>query len=225
MGRRIESELEGGEPHWGGRWRCSHEHVAFPVKSKVVGAGEAAVTVWTLERFDSSVFSEMSCEFIRPSKFPCASFPRAFVGFFSCGEVGERSLFFFSNSKTILTIKDSKYFWAKALDNGKGVWGRMHMYICKAQSLCCLSETVTTLLIGYELSHSVVSDSSWPHGSQATKLLCSWDSPGKNTGVGNRSLLLGIFSTWGLNSGLLHCRDSLPSEPPGKPILTGYTPI
>ena len=31
------------------------------------------------------------------------------------------------------------------------------------------------------------------------------DSPGKNTGVGCHSLFQGIFSTQGLNSGLLHC--------------------
>ena len=29
-----------------------------------------------------------------------------------------------------------------------------------------------------------VSDSSRPHGLQPTRLLCPWDSPGKNTGVG-----------------------------------------
>ena len=32
------------------------------------------------------------------------------------------------------------------------------------------------------------------------------DSPGKNTGVGRHTLLEGIFSTQGLNAGLLHCR-------------------
>ena len=49
-----------------------------------------------------------------------------------------------------------------------------------------------------------------------------WDSPGKNTGVGCRSLLQGIFLTQGSNLGLLHCRqiDSLPSEPLGKPKNT-----
>ena len=34
-----------------------------------------------------------------------------------------------------------------------------------------------------------------------TRLLCPWDSPGKNTGVGCHSLLLGIFPTQGLNPG------------------------
>ena len=40
-------------------------------------------------------------------------------------------------------------------------------------------------------------------------LLCPWDSPGKNTGVGSDSLLQGIFPTKGLNSGLLYCRQIL----------------
>ena len=36
---------------------------------------------------------------------------------------------------------------------------------------------------------SVVSDSVWPHRQQPTRLHCSWDSPGKNTGVGCHFLL------------------------------------
>ena len=39
-----------------------------------------------------------------------------------------------------------------------------------------------------------------------TRLLCSWDSPGKNTGVASHSLLQGIFLTQGSNLGLLNCR-------------------
>ena len=42
------------------------------------------------------------------------------------------------------------------------------------------------------VSYSVVSDSLWPHGLEPTRLLCSWDSPSKNTGVGRHSLLQGI---------------------------------
>ena len=37
------------------------------------------------------------------------------------------------------------------------------------------------------LSHSVVADSLWPYGPQSTRLLCSWDSPGKNDGIGSFS--------------------------------------
>ena len=59
------------------------------------------------------------------------------------------------------------------------------------------------------VSHSVVSDSLWPHGLQPTRLLCSWDSPDKNTGVGSYFLLRGMFLTQGSNPGLLHCRQIL----------------
>ena len=38
--------------------------------------------------------------------------------------------------------------------------------VCKLRRMCMLS-------------HSVVSDSSWPHG---VWFFCPWDSPGKNTG-------------------------------------------
>ena len=38
-------------------------------------------------------------------------------------------------------------------------------------------------------SHSVVSDSLWPHGPQPTRLLHLWDFPGKSTGVGCHCLL------------------------------------
>ena len=50
----------------------------------------------------------------------------------------------------------------------------------------------------------VMSDSLQPHGLQPTRLLCPWDSPGKNTGLGCHSLLQGIFLTRGLNCGLLY---------------------
>ena len=45
---------------------------------------------------------------------------------------------------------------------------------------------------------SVVSNSLQPHGLWPTKLLCPWDSPGKNTGVGCYALLQGIFPTQGI---------------------------
>ena len=48
-----------------------------------------------------------------------------------------------------------------------------------------------------------------PHGLWPTRLLCPWDSPGKNIWVGSQSLLQGIFPTQGSNPGLLHCRQIL----------------
>ena len=41
----------------------------------------------------------------------------------------------------------------------------------------------------WKWSHSVVSDSSQPHGLQPTRLLRPWDFPGKNIGVGCHCLL------------------------------------
>ena len=59
------------------------------------------------------------------------------------------------------------------------------------------------------VSRSVMSDSLRPHGVQPTRLLCPWNSPGKNTGVGSHSLLQGIFLTQELSLGFLHCRQIL----------------
>ena len=56
---------------------------------------------------------------------------------------------------------------------------------------------------------SVVSDSVRPRRRQPTRLLCPWDSPGKNTGMGCYALLQGIFPTQGSNPGLWHCRQIL----------------
>lgn len=43
-----------------------------------------------------------------------------------------------------------------------------------------------------------------PHGLQPARLLCPWDFPCKNTGVGFHFLLQEIFPTQGLNLVLLH---------------------
>ena len=59
------------------------------------------------------------------------------------------------------------------------------------------------------VSSSVMSDSLRPHGLGPARLLCPWDFPDKNTGVGCHSLLQGIFLTQGLNPGLLHCSQTL----------------
>ena len=46
------------------------------------------------------------------------------------------------------------------------------------------------------------------HWLQPARLLCLWNSPGKNTGVDRHSLLREIFPTQRLNPGLLHCRQT-----------------
>ena len=59
------------------------------------------------------------------------------------------------------------------------------------------------------VSCSVMSDSLLTHELYPTRLLCPWDFPGKNTGVGCHALLQGICQTQGLNQGLLHGRQIL----------------
>ena len=70
---------------------------------------------------------------------------------------------------------------------------------------------------------SVLSDSLWPYKLQPTRLLCPWDCPGKNTGVGCYALLQGIFMIQGSNPRLIMfsglAGSSLPLAPLGKPNL------
>ena len=54
-----------------------------------------------------------------------------------------------------------------------------------------------------------MSNSLQPYRLQTARLLCPWNSPGKNTGVGSPSLPQGTFPIQGMNPGLLHCRQIL----------------
>ena len=68
----------------------------------------------------------------------------------------------------------------------------------------------------------IVFESLQHYGLYPTRFLCPWNSPGKNTGVDCHFLLQAIFLIQGSNPGLLcllHWQmNSLPLEPPGKPI-------
>ena len=84
----------------------------------------------------------------------------------------------------------------------------------------CITGGCFTILAtreGQSESHSVVSDSLWPHG-----LYSSWNSPGQNTGVGSCSLLQGNLPNSGIEprSPTLQV-NSLPVEPQGEPKNTG----
>ena len=59
------------------------------------------------------------------------------------------------------------------------------------------------------LSHSIISNSSRPHGLSPTRHLSPWQFSSKNTGVGRHALLQGIFPMEGSNTGLPHCRRIL----------------
>ena len=62
----------------------------------------------------------------------------------------------------------------------------------------------------------------WPQGLQPARLLCPWDSPGKDAGEGCRALLQGIFPTQGSNLCLLCLlhwpQDSVPLRPLESPV-------
>ena len=70
---------------------------------------------------------------------------------------------------------------------------------------------------------SLQSDFLQPCGPQPSRLLCPWDSPGKNTGVGCHFLLQGVFPTQGSKLHLLSLlhwqRASLQLVPRGKAFL------
>ena len=62
------------------------------------------------------------------------------------------------------------------------------------------------------ISLSVISDS-FATPEEPTRILCPWDSPGKNAKMGCYSLLQGIFPNPGIEPSSALQADSLPSEP------------
>ena len=67
---------------------------------------------------------------------------------------------------------------------------------------------------------SVVSDSSWPHRLQPTRLPHPWDSPGKSTRVGCHFLLqcMKVKSESEVAQSCLTPRDPMDCSPPGSPV-------
>ena len=84
--------------------------------------------------------------------------------------------------------------------------------------LVTLGETLNFSVPYLLFSHSVMSDSLTPHGLQPARLLCPWDSPGKNTGKNCQFLLQRIFPDQGSNPCLQHRQVSpLPLSHQGSP--------
>ena len=73
------------------------------------------------------------------------------------------------------------------------------------QHLLKIMERITVLFYwkSESVRNSVMSNSLWHRGLEPTRLLCPWNSPGKNTGVGCHFLFQGIFLTQGWNLRLL----------------------
>ena len=94
--------------------------------------------------------------------------------------------------------------------------------LCRQGSCMCVCVYLYMGICMRTRACSIVSDSAipwlWP-----TRLLCPWNFPGKNTGVGCHFLLQRIFLTQVSNSNLLHLlhwqEDSLPPVPAGKPHM------
>ena len=94
------------------------------------------------------------------------------------------------------------------LSESWGAWG-----VCDHSQSCLV--TCRSLS-----ARSVVSQALWSQRLQPARLLCPWDSPGKNTGVGYHALLQGIFPTQGSNPLLLGLLPgSSPQAPAGKPRI------
>ena len=91
----------------------------------------------------------------------------------------------------------------------------MRSRVCARAFCACVCARACVLLA------SVVSNTFRPHGLEPTRLLCSWDFPGKNVGVGCHALLQGVFPAQGSNLCLLsplHCRQILYHHL-GSPLL------
>ena len=67
--------------------------------------------------------------------------------------------------------------------------------------------------------HSVVTDSLRSQDLQPRRLLCPWDFPGKNAGVGCHFLLRGIFPSQGSNP---HSQEQDCLEPKPAPCVKHY---
>ena len=80
---------------------------------------------------------------------------------------------------------------------------------CLQVFFCATQFEVKQICESVSVSCSVMTDSLQPHGLQPLRLLCPWDSPGKNTTVGIHSLFPGIFPFQRSNPDLPHCKESL----------------
>ena len=79
--------------------------------------------------------------------------------------------------------------------------------VFEVQPCCSMSQCF--FIFDVCVNHSVVSDSLRSHGLYPSRLLCPWNSPGKDTGVGCYSPLHQIFLIQGLNPILPHFKQIL----------------
>ena len=133
-----------------------------------------------------------------------------------------KGLPYLQSSNCISLPQKPLHFFSKQLQ----YIGLKHQVMERHQGLICYCIISRSLLYSYiplplpansisagfikdRVSYSVMSKPLRPHGLQPSRLLCPWNSPSKNTGVGSLSLLQGIFPTQGSNPDLLHYRQVL----------------
>ena len=93
-------------------------------------------------------------------------------------------------------------------------------FACVAIQSRCLVLIVAAVCVLSRFSRVRLFVTPW---TLAHQVLCPWDSPGQNTGVGCHALLQGIFLILGLNLSLLPsciAGGFFIPEPPRKPYLT-----
>ena len=85
--------------------------------------------------------------------------------------------------------------------SGTLIWNTVHgKWDCwhfQSEACGCVAAFVEKKKNSGSVSHSVASDSLGPHRLKPARLLCLFNFPGKNSGVGCYSLLQGIFPTQG----------------------------
>ena len=101
------------------------------------------------------------------------------------------------------------------LDWGQPVlfWSRSEdIHVCARGCVCGAEHTACVCVVAQSCL------TLWPHGLYSSRLLCPWDSPGENTGVGCHSLLQGDLLDPRIEPKSPALRaDSLLSEPQGSP--------
>ena len=60
---------------------------------------------------------------------------------------------------------------------------------CPSKFRCIFQLVLCTVLKSESVSHSIMSNSLWPHELLSTRLLCPWNSPGKNISKAKANLL------------------------------------
>ena len=151
---------------------------------------------------DSIVFPSICHEMMGPDVMILVFWMLSFKPAFPLSFAFIKRLFSSSSPSAIRVVSSASiscYFYFSWQSWFQFFFTRLLMPICRQKELFKIS---SLLRINESESEGrfVMSDSLRPHGP-----FSPWNSSGQNTGVGNLSLLQGIFPTQGSNPGLLHC--------------------